>query len=73
MSDQQGNDQRGIVVGSANAGVGLADAIAVLRNGGSAMDAAIAAVRVVRTIWKIPALGLAGFRTFSDRWNWTPR
>lgn len=54
------NDQRGIVVGSANAGVGLADAIAVLRNGGSAMDAAIAAVRVVEDNLEDSGVGTGG-------------
>lgn len=53
-------DQRGIVVGSANAGVGLADAIAVLRNGGSAMDAAIAAVRVVEDNLEDAGVGTGG-------------
>lgn len=54
------NDLRGIVVGSANAGVGLADAIAVLRNGGSAMDAAIAAVRVVEDNLDDSGVGTGG-------------
>lgn len=54
------NDQRGIVVGSANAGVGLADAIAVLRNGGSALDAAIAAVRVVEDNLEDSGVGTGG-------------
>jgi L-asparaginase / beta-aspartyl-peptidase len=53
-------DQRGIVVGSANARVGLADAIAVLRNGGSAMDAAIAAVRVVEDNLEDAGVGTGG-------------
>jgi len=53
-------DQRGIVVGSANARVGLADAIEVLRNGGSAMDAAIAAVRVVEDNLEDAGVGTGG-------------
>jgi L-asparaginase / beta-aspartyl-peptidase len=39
--------QTGVVVGSANAKLGIHAAIAVLRQGGSAVDAAIAAVRLV--------------------------
>lgn len=53
-------DQRGIVVGSANARVGLADAIDVLRNGGSAMDAAIAAVRAVEDNLEDSGVGTGG-------------
>jgi L-asparaginase / beta-aspartyl-peptidase len=53
-------DQRGIVVGSANARVGLADAVEVLRNGGSAMDAAIAAVRVVEDNLEDAGVGTGG-------------
>lgn len=53
-------DQRGIVVGSANARVGLADAIEILRNGGSAMDAAIAAVRAVEDNLEDAGVGTGG-------------
>lgn len=40
-------DIRGVIVGSANARVGFPAAIEILRAGGSAIDAAVAAVRGV--------------------------
>ena len=53
-------DRRGIVVGSANARVGMGAAVEVLRNGGSAMDAAIAAVRKVEDNLEDSGVGTGG-------------
>lgn len=53
-------DQTGIVVGSANARVGLDAAIEILRGGGSAMDAAIAAVREVEDNLDDSGVGTGG-------------
>lgn len=50
----------GIVVGSANARVGLGAAVDVLRDGGSAMDAAIAAVRMVEDNLEDSGVGTGG-------------
>ncbi len=52
--------QTGIVVGSANARVGLGAAVEVLRGGGSAMDAAIAAVRMVEDNLEDSGVGTGG-------------
>lgn len=52
--------QTGIVVGSANARVGLGAAVDVLRNGGSALDAAIAAVRLVEDNLEDNGVGTGG-------------
>lgn len=53
-------DRRGIVVGSANARVGLGAAVDVLRDGGTAMDAAIAAVRLVEDNLDDSGVGTGG-------------
>lgn len=52
--------QTGIVVGSANARVGLGAAIDIMRDGGSAMDAAIAAVRMVEDNLEDSGVGTGG-------------
>ena len=57
MSQSEG---RGVVVGSYNARVGLPAAIEVLRAGGSAMDAAIAAVREVEDDLSDRGVGTGG-------------
>lgn len=55
-----GGKQVGVVVGSANARVGLHAAIDVLREGGSAVDAAIAAVRLVEDNLEDMSVGTGG-------------
>jgi beta-aspartyl-peptidase (threonine type) len=50
----------GIVVASANARVGIADAIAVLRDGGSALDAALAGIRPVEANPEDHSVGYSG-------------
>ncbi len=55
-----GSKQVGIVVGSYNARVGLQAAIDVLREGGSAIDAAIAAVRLVEDNLDDEGVGTGG-------------
>ncbi len=52
--------ERGIVVGSFNAAVGLPAAVAVLRAGGSALDAAVAAVREVEDDLSDRGVGTGG-------------
>lgn len=58
MADVAGTT--GIIVGSANARVGFNDGIAILRNGGSAIDAAIAVVRQVEDNVKDQSVGTGG-------------
>jgi len=53
-------DVRGIVVGSRNAAVGFPAAIRVLREGGSAVDAAIAAVKAVEDDLRDQGVGTGG-------------
>ncbi len=53
-------DIRGIVVGSRNAAVGFPAAIRVLRAGGSAVDAAIAAVKAVEDDLRDQGVGTGG-------------
>ena len=55
-----GDEQRGIVVGSANARIGLPAAIEVLRRGGSAIDAVVAAVRLVEDNPEDMSVGTGG-------------
>jgi len=50
----------GIVVASANARVGIGDAIAVLRDGGSALDAALAGIRPVEANPEDHSVGYSG-------------
>jgi len=57
MSSQ---DVRGIVVGSRNAAVGFPAAIRILRAGGSAVDAAIAAVKAVEDDVRDQGVGTGG-------------
>ncbi|MCS7051879.1 MAG: isoaspartyl peptidase/L-asparaginase, partial [Thermomicrobium sp.] len=53
-------DVRGIVIGSRNAAVGFPAAIRVLRAGGSAIDAAIAAVKAVEDDIRDQGVGTGG-------------
>lgn len=55
-----GSNGIGVVVGSANARVGLGAAIDVLRTGGSAIDAAIAAVKLVEDNREDMGVGTGG-------------
>lgn len=54
------NSGIGVVMGSANARVGLQDAVDVLRNGGSAIDASIAAVKCVENNLEDSGVGTGG-------------
>ncbi len=53
-------DVRGIIVGSRNARVGFPAAIAILRAGGSALDAAVAAVKEVEANVADQSVGIGG-------------
>ncbi|MGC4107181.1 MAG: hypothetical protein QM753_12715 [Thermomicrobiales bacterium] len=53
----------GIIVSSANARVGIADAIAVLRDGGTALDAALAGIRPVEANPEDHTVGYSGRST----------
>ncbi|MFZ0214965.1 MAG: isoaspartyl peptidase/L-asparaginase [Candidatus Dormiibacterota bacterium] len=54
------NEQQGIVVGSENARVGIDSAVAVLRQGGSPLDAVIAGIREVEANPEDHSVGFSG-------------